>query len=213
MTNAVFDALVSRARARASDPVVTYVDTAKQRTELSAVTLLNAVAKSANLLREEYDVEVGTPISLTIPWHWQRAPWLIACLTLGADISFTTGAPCEIGSLESLRGSSARDQLAVSLHPFGLPLGDLEEPLVDAAAAARLQPDAFFEEEVDNRQWLQAVADRGATLVLGDRILAVGDCGWEIVLGPLTCPASLVMVEAGADADQIGFDEGTTVTW
>lgn len=213
MANPVYDALVARARTRASEPAITFAYANGQRTELSAITLFNAVAKNANLLREEFDVEAGSAVSLTIPWHWQRAPWLIACLTLGADVRFTTGATIEVGTLDSLDGSSAIEQLAVSMHPFGLPLGDLPAPLVDAAAVARLQPDAFMQDDADNAAWLDASAVRGARWMSGDRVLAAGDCGWEVLLSPLATPASLVMAESVDDVERIVNEERTTLLW
>lgn len=214
MTNPVLDALATRARARGAEPAVTYVSAAGDRTELSALTLLNAVAKSANLLREEYDVEPGTAVTLTIPWHWQRAPWLIACLALGADVRFEPGADLEIGSTQALLESAARDRLAVSLHPFGLPLPALPAGIVDAASECRLQPDLFLPPSVHNGEWLTPVSVRGADWTPADRVLASGDCGWPVALVPIATPASLVMTEdAASDARHVAESEGVTARW
>lgn len=209
MANAVLDALLARARTRPSEPVLTFLSASGERTELSAATLANAVAKAANLLREEFDVEPGMPVSLTIPWHWQRMPWLVACLALGADVGVEPGAAIEIGSAASLADSPAADRLAVSLHPFGLPIADLPPGLVDASAEARLQPDAFLGEDADTAAWLAPAAQRGAPWTSGDRVLAEGDCGWPVILTPLATPAALVMVEAGGTA----ASEGVTARW
>lgn len=217
MANPVLQALVERARTRGSDPAVTFLTTAGERTELSGATLLNTVAKAANLLREEFDVEPGTPVCLSVPWHWQRAPWLIACLSLGAlvhtdrDTAVDAGAVVEVGSVASLEGSPLRDRLAVSLHPFGLPIADLPDGLVDAAAEARLQPDAFLGEDADTADWLRACVERGASWTSADRVLAAGDCGWAVLLTPLATPAALVMTET-PDASR-ARGEGVTAHW
>jgi uncharacterized protein (TIGR03089 family) len=213
MTNPVLDALTARARARGAEPAVTFLSAAGERTELSAITLLNAVAKSANLLREEYDVESGTPVSLTVPWHWQRAPWLVACLALGADVRFEPGADLEIGSEQTLTASHARDRLAVSLHPFGLPLTGLPTGVIDAASESRLQPDLFLPPSVDNGDWLAPVARHGGDWTAADRVLASGDCGWPVVLAPIATPASLVMLDDAADAGRAAASEGVTTHW
>ena len=209
MANAVLHALLARARSRASEPVVTFLSERGERTELSAVTLLIAVAKSANLLRDSYDVEPGTPVSLTIPWHWQRAPWLIACLAIGADVRLEQGAALEVGSVASLAESAAADRLAVSLHPFGLPIADLPVDLVDASSEARLQPDAFIGEDADTASWLADATVRGRDWSATDRVLAEGDGGWSVLLTPLATPAALVMCERTGDADR----EGITQRW
>lgn len=207
--NPVFDALESRARRRGPEPVLAFAYADGLRTELSATTALNAVCKAANLLREEAGIEPGMPLSLTIPWHWQRLPWLVAALALGADVSFAPGAPVEVGSTASLAASPARDRLAVSLHPFGLPIADLPSGMVDASAEARLQPDAFWAEPVGEPALL-AEARAAYAFDAGTRVLAAGDQGWMPLLLPLVTDAALVMAEAAEDAERTAQAESAS---
>ena len=52
-----------------------------ERVELSARVLENWVAKTANLLVEELDVEVGDPVLLALPAHWRTVAWRLALAT------------------------------------------------------------------------------------------------------------------------------------
>lgn len=216
--NPVFTLLSDRATSAPSTPVVTYWYADGARTELSSVTLLNAVSKAANLLRDDYDVEPGSQVSLTIPWHWQRVPWLLAVLTLGAQPLLESGAAVEIGSVHTLIDSTARDRLAVSLHPFGLPTPDLPVGIVDAAIEMRLHPDTFLAEPVDAELTADAItaARKVAThFAPGSRVLIAGppqDSWFLPALLPLVAPISVVLTECAADADAIAAQEATTAT-
>ena len=221
MPNPVYDLLVARARTAPSEPVLTFVAADGSRTELSAVTLLNAVSKAANLLRDDYDVEPGTPIALTIPWHWQRVPWLLAVLALGAEPVFGRDeqATVELGSVASLAGSRSRDRLAVSLHPFGLPDPALPEGLIDASVEVRLHPDLFLPDDVDTptiRAALSAAAQGAFRVDRGARVLVAGppDEPWFLpALLPLAAGASIVLAESPGDAERIAAAEAVTLRW
>lgn len=221
MANPVFDLLASRARTAPSEPVLTFVYADGARTELSAATLLNAVSKTANLLRDDYDVEPGTPVALTIPWHWQRAPWLLAVLALGGEPVFghDERAAVEIGSAASLAGSPSRDRLAVSLHPFGLPDPGLPAGLVDAAVEVRLHPDLLVPADVDSATVRAAVASASQAAFRvnrGARVLMAGPPAesWFLpALLPLTAGASLVIAESADDAERVAAAEAVTARW
>ncbi|MBA2310991.1 MAG: TIGR03089 family protein, partial [Pseudonocardiales bacterium] len=56
----------------AAAPRITYYDDATgERVEVSGATLANWAAKSANLLREECDLEPGGRVAMLLPAHWQ----------------------------------------------------------------------------------------------------------------------------------------------
>ena len=144
-----YAALQARVRQRPAQPLVTFYDLATgERMELSAATLDNAVAKVAGLLRDELDVLPGDRIGVHLPLHWQRAAWWGACAATGATF-VADGAPDEVEVCVvdhdhlSLAGL-ARDDVLVSLEPFGLPSREPVPPgVVDAAVAARAHPDVF----------------------------------------------------------------------
>jgi hypothetical protein len=74
-----------------SRPLIThYDDAAGTRVELSVATLANWAAKTANWLVEEFDVEPGTPVAVTLPAHWQTAGILLGAWWAGAHIVTTT---------------------------------------------------------------------------------------------------------------------------
>ena len=58
-------------RRDAAAPLVTFYDDATgERVELSGATLGNWVAKTANLLQEEFDVGPGSTVAVALPVHW-----------------------------------------------------------------------------------------------------------------------------------------------
>jgi uncharacterized protein (TIGR03089 family) len=65
-------------------PRVTWYGADGDRVELSARTLENWVAKTANLLVEEFDAGPGSRICLRLPAHWRTVTWLLAVWSIGA---------------------------------------------------------------------------------------------------------------------------------
>src|SRR3954470_6954969 len=65
-------------------PRVTWYGSDGERVELSARTLENWVAKTANLLVEDFDAGPGSRICLRLPAHWRAVPWLLAVWSDGA---------------------------------------------------------------------------------------------------------------------------------
>src|SRR5215212_11295858 len=81
-------ALLANARDRdPARPLLTHYDDATgERVELSAATLDNWVAKTANLLQDEFDVGPGSTVALATPVHWQTAAVLLAVWSCGATV-------------------------------------------------------------------------------------------------------------------------------
>ena len=154
MSKPIWQALEDRVRHRPADPVVTYIDTDGQRTELSAKTLANNAAKAANALRDEAFVEAGSRVAFHVPWHWQRSVWTLAAWLVGTTV-VPGGSPdqCDLviagpveapGVVSGEFGPTRQGEVwVVSFHPFGLPNPSLPEGCLDAATIARIQPDAF----------------------------------------------------------------------
>ena len=76
-----------------------------ERIELSARVLANWVAKAANLLRDELDVEVGSVVRLDLPPHWRTLYWALATWSVGGCVevprhrgSDAVAAPAASGS-------------------------------------------------------------------------------------------------------------------
>lgn len=80
---------------RPAQPFVTYYDEATgERSELSAKSLANWVAKTHHLLVDELGLQVGDRAALAVPAHWISIPILLGCLTAG--VALTEALPGEI---------------------------------------------------------------------------------------------------------------------
>ncbi|MDQ1663720.1 MAG: hypothetical protein QOJ68_3700, partial [Blastococcus sp.] len=63
-----------------------YDDGSGERVELSATTMANWVAKTANLLQDEFDIGPGSTVAVALPVHWQTAAVLLAVWSCGATV-------------------------------------------------------------------------------------------------------------------------------
>jgi uncharacterized protein (TIGR03089 family) len=190
-------------------PLITYYDDATaERVELSAVTLANWVAKTANLLQDEFDVGPGSTVAVALPVHWQTAAVLLAVWSCGAavadtatedygglvDVDVVLAAQDRLAALEDA-GSDAVDVdlLGLSLHPLGLGMTDYVGPARDFALEVRAQGDRFVPYEFP---------DPAAP---GLRVGAL-----ELTLGGLTEAARELAGRLGMEAgDRILVDERT----
>jgi uncharacterized protein (TIGR03089 family) len=120
----LFAAAVSR---DGGAPFLTYYDDATgERIELSAVTTANWVAKTANLLVDEYDLESGETVAIGLPPHWLGVVWALSAWSAGASLTSGTGALAITGPDFAIRGE--RETVASALLPLG---GRFREPLPD----------------------------------------------------------------------------------
>lgn len=133
----------------ASRPLITFYDDATgERIELSAATTANWVAKAANLLRDECDVEPGTPVAVLLPAHWQTAAALLATWWCGAEVVTEPAAAdwvlCDAGRVDlALAAKPASGVVALSLDAFGAGITGLPDGVLDFATEVRLQGDEF----------------------------------------------------------------------
>ncbi|WP_427884963.1 TIGR03089 family protein [Kribbella sp. GL6] len=136
----LFAAAVRRDGAR---PFLTYYDDVSgERIELSAVTTANWVAKTANLLADEYDVESGDTVAIGLPPHWLGVVWALSTWSAGAALTSGTGTIAITGPDLTIRGE--RETVASALLPLG---GRFREPLPDGVrdygAEVYNHPDVF----------------------------------------------------------------------
>ena len=159
MTSLAWQAVERARRERAGEPVL--VDIGSQgRTELSAISFENAVAKAANALLDPLDTELGDVVVIDLPVHWQRAVWTMAVWTVGGIVR-VGGVEAALAdgdcSLIITHGDAVTDEVAhgssgvpvgvVSLHPLGLP-GPPVPGAEDLSVLARLAPDGLLAPEV-----------------------------------------------------------------
>ena len=144
-----YAALLERTRRDPASPLLTYRDLATgERMEMSGASLANAIAKTAGMLRDELDADRGAVVGVHLPFHWQRVVWLGACAATGTVFA-PEAAPeeCDVLVVDRARldlTGTAREDVLVSLAPFGLPeRADVPPGVTDAAVAMRGHPDVF----------------------------------------------------------------------
>lgn len=138
-----------------SAPVLThYDDSTGERVEVSSTTLGNWVAKSANLLQDEFDVGPGRTVAVVLPVHWQTAAVLLAVWSCGAAVLDTAAeddgrlAEADVvlaaqDRLPALQELDLPDLLGLSLHPLGAGMTGYVGPARDFALEVRAQADVF----------------------------------------------------------------------
>jgi uncharacterized protein (TIGR03089 family) len=130
--------LAGALRADPSRVLLTYYDDATgERAELSVATFANWVAKTANLCRDDLDLEPGARVAIALPLHWQAAVWWQACWESGfvgvAGVLGRALPACDLAVLapDSAEGqatlaSSDTDEISdvvgLGLGPMGLPV-------------------------------------------------------------------------------------------
>lgn len=164
VTASVLDPLLA---ADPAGPRITYYDDATgERIELSAVTLANWAAKTANLLRDELGAGPGTRVAVLLPAHWQTAAVLFGVWWIGAEVVVDGPADmalCTRDRLDEADDAVAGGEVAVlSLDPFGRPADDLPVGVTDYATSVRVHGDQI----VPERQPGPALAGRSAADVL-----------------------------------------------
>jgi uncharacterized protein (TIGR03089 family) len=148
------------ASARDRDParplLTHYDDSTGERVELSATTLDNWVAKTANLLQEEFDVGPGSTVAVALPVHWQTAAVLLGVWSCGAAVLETapeddgglTGVDVVLASQDRLAALEEDDDaeaelLGLSLHPLGAGMTGYAGQARDFALEVRTAGDRF----------------------------------------------------------------------
>jgi uncharacterized protein (TIGR03089 family) len=105
-------------------PLLTYYDDSTgERVELSATTLLNWVAKTANLLVDDIGLAPGERVAVLLPAHWQTAAVLLAAWATGAVVSTEpAGAAAAFVTASGVPAAVAAgvpEVLALPLAPLG----------------------------------------------------------------------------------------------
>ncbi|MHC3003031.1 TIGR03089 family protein [Gordonia sp. GN26] len=222
VADAIFGAVTDHSR-----PLLTYYDEATgERTELSAATLGNWAAKTANYLTDEIGVGAGDVVVVDLPEHWQTAGIVLGALWSGADVHLPGPDATEAAS-EALVVFTSRDRLddhpdadevvVASLDPFALPLRDLPPGVGDYGSVVRVHGDQFVSrspavEALDGAPTAEVITE-ARTVAERDGIGAgtrvVSTRPWHgasdvlaHLLAPMIAGGSLVHV-ANADAERV----------
>ncbi len=214
--NGVAALLARRVRADAVRPLLTFYDDATgERTELSAATVDNWVAKTANLLVDTLGIAVGDTVRVLLPAHWQTAVVLLAAWSAGARVALQRPG-ADIG-VDAAPGTDDHDDspaavfvtenavddpiavcdgaeiVALSLRPMGGRLAQPVPGVLDFAAEVLSHGDHFTPPVPPaNQRTLTRLATHYArvwNLTEQDRILTTA--GYDTpdgLLGGLLCP-------------------------
>jgi uncharacterized protein (TIGR03089 family) len=190
-------ALLAAARDRdPARPLVThYDDSTGERVELSATTLDNWVAKTANLLQDEFDVGPGSTVAVSLPVHWQTAAVLLGVWSCGAAVLDT--APEDEAGLDGVdvvlaaqdrlaaleEGDGDAELLGLSLHPLGAGLAGYAGQARDFALEVRTAGDRFvpYSPPVAAAPGLRV---GGLELTLGGLVEAAVELAGRLGIGP-----------------------------
>lgn len=229
LTTALLDPILA---ADPAGPRITYYDDATgERIELSAVTLANWAAKTANFLSDEFALVPGARVSVLLPAHWQTAAVLLGAWWAGLEVTLEADpdADAALVTVDRLDDVADVPEVAVlSLDAFGRPVPDLPVGVTDYATAVRVHGDQFRPsgagpsaldgrsvDDVLSAARSAAAADgvTGSDRVLSTRSWSTPD---ELIAGlvsVLAVGASLVQV-ANLDADaverRVGAEKITT---
>jgi uncharacterized protein (TIGR03089 family) len=140
----LFDAVLTAGPSR---PFVTFYDEASgERSELSARSLGNWVAKTHFLLMDELGLGVGDAAFVALPAHWISVPALLGCCTAGLTL---TDSPDEaavafVAPETAAAATAVPDVFAVAPQSAAVGFGDaVPTGTADYVAAVRPQPDRW----------------------------------------------------------------------
>ncbi|TSD97366.1 TIGR03089 family protein [Skermania sp. ID1734] len=209
LTDALLEPILDRDPA---GPRITYYDDATgARVELSALTLANWAAKTANLLRDEFALTPGARVVVLLRAHWQTAAVLLGAWWAGVEVVLEADPDAELAFVTADRiddVDGVPEVVALSLDPMGGSVHDLPVGVTDYASAVRVHGDQFAARNAG-----LALAGMGVSEVLAaarasaeaqgvsasDRVLSTGE--WDTAsalvdrwLAVLVVGASLVQV-------------------
>jgi uncharacterized protein (TIGR03089 family) len=205
-------------------PFITYYDEATgERSELSATSLANWVAKTHHLLATELGLGGGDGALLELPAHWISIPPLLASLTAGlqlvddpaaAEVAFvepaTLAAAGGVPDVYAVAPDAARVGFGASVPAGADDYVTAVRPQADAWGSVRFgagpgDPCLAGRSRAEIAEWAR---DRASDLGLTDgaRVLTTrdwsGPADWvDTLLAPLSVGGSLVYVRNCADAD------------
>ncbi|MGH3411983.1 MAG: TIGR03089 family protein [Marmoricola sp.] len=129
-------------------PLVTaYDDATGERTELSVLTYANWVAKTANLLTDEYLLDDTDTVLVDLPTHWLAPVFLGAAWSSGVALTTDPTVPAHLvvcGPDHAAYAAAQAPVLACSLRPFAVRFPDpLPDGVDDFGALWPGQSDVF----------------------------------------------------------------------
>ncbi len=209
-------ALLAEVRRREpARPLLTYYDDATgERVELSATTLDNWVAKTANLLQDEFDIGPGSTVALALPVHWQTAAVLLGVWSCGAtvldtavedddrlaDADLVLAAEDRLAAIEE--SEAPVEILGLSLHPLGAGMTAYVGEARDYALEVRTAGDRFTPWQPPDPAAPGLVAGT-LQLTLGGLVEAAREMSGRLRIGP--GDRLLVDADTAAEVGPVGW--------
>ncbi|MGN6303149.1 MAG: TIGR03089 family protein [Angustibacter sp.] len=185
------DVLTAIQRSDPTRPRLTWYDDAEgptrgERIELSGRVVANWVAKAANLLVDELDVERGDVVVLDLPAHWRAVYWALAAWRVGAVLSLEPDSRAVVVVTDRPQDTAVAPGsrvVAVSLPALARGwTGRALDGAVDESADLLTQPDVFepFDEPDADDEALLAGGEPLSGEALGARCSRrAAEAGWE----------------------------------
>jgi uncharacterized protein (TIGR03089 family) len=201
-----YSALIERVRRVGPSPAVTFYD-GSERIELSYKSLDNWVAKTANFLTDEIEVNGQDTFYLDLPAHWLKVVWLLAIWACGCRVVSTRDKASYTISNKPIEG----DDIYCSLQVMGK-LPDAPAGFIDFITEVRRCGDFFAP---TNATTQLDCDERWRVPELSRILIASPDFSPEQIAAALSNKASLVIVRNADEAQKasIARDEKVTCNW
>lgn len=208
--------------------ITSYDEVTGARMDFSGQTLENWVAKIANFLLEELDLNEQTPILIDLPAGWQPCvlalgalaagvPWTLAPAETAADSDadiaavFLSPEAIDSPALQDALADSSADLVAVTTDAFGRGVvetgGELAPGIIDFGPTVRFYGDHY---SAPTPSLADAVSALGADLLPDAAPQRVLCTGWAntsefaaSVLAPLAAGGSVVVVRGMVTPDRL----------
>ncbi|TWH41626.1 uncharacterized protein (TIGR03089 family) [Rhodococcus rhodochrous J38] len=144
LTDALLDPIL--AEDPAGPRITWYDDATGARIELSALTLANWAAKTANMIRDQFGILPGGRVAVLLPAHWQSAAVLLGAWWAGAEVVLEADPDADLALVTPDRldeVDTVAEVAALSLDAFGAPVRDLPPGITDYATDVRMHGDQF----------------------------------------------------------------------
>ncbi|GAA4373939.1 TIGR03089 family protein [Paeniglutamicibacter cryotolerans] len=205
-----------------TSPWLTWYSLSGERVELSGRVFDNWVAKTANLLSEEFDIEEGSVVGSDLQPHWKTFAIALACWQLGAQWVCTDTGTGTTPALdlwvtadpETERAAAAPELMVVALPSLAMRFaGAIPAGALDFSAEVRSFADSYFPEAVAGDS--PALTGGGATLDYARLFADSSPGGTALLCAAMPCVSALrsalaiwkagdavVLVEAGMDVGE-----------
>ena len=150
-----------------------------ERIELSGKVLANHIAKIANYLVDECELEPGARVVLDLPTHWKSVAWGLAALVAGGSVvigrervrDHESGTVVVTDEPEAIETDNDDDVVALNLESLAFAWdGDLPDGVEDGSASVLSHPDALMVSGVDEYSNASFFARAVRYVPEGDRV-------------------------------------------